>query len=316
MIPVVNDSLARGPAARSPGYRLSPTLALGLSVAAITLGMLLPPTHLPSHAALVCVLLAALSLARVPFGMVARRLAIFLGFALLFAVSVPLSQGFRGGWEIAQGILFRGVESFLSGLWLVSVVPFDRPARQTVREVKRAPYVLLADRTESRSPAIARQETIPCRERRSPAHDLPAAPKSLRQGDADAEQQGQHQKCPTGGRPAERESGPDPARQTTRNSEPCAGQWVGGINMPTVIAASDSRSFARLRKTVAKRAGRRTGEPRNHSRPNHSRPASTAPGRRLTARPNPIASRKTESVPTTPASETDRLCQFPEEHVL
>ena len=126
MIPVVNDSLARGPAARSPGYRLSPTLALGLSVAAITLGMLLPPTHLPSHAALVCVLLAALSLARVPFGMVARRLAIFLGFALLFAVSVPLSQGFRGGWEIAQGILLRGVESFLSGLWLVSVVPFDR----------------------------------------------------------------------------------------------------------------------------------------------------------------------------------------------
>jgi len=126
MIPVVNDSVARGPAAQSPGYRLSPTLALALSVAAITLGMLLPPTHLPSHAALVCVLFAALSLARVPFGLVARRLAIFLAFALLFAVSVPLSQGFRGGWEIAQGILFRGVESFLSGLWLVSVVPFDR----------------------------------------------------------------------------------------------------------------------------------------------------------------------------------------------
>ena len=122
----MNDSFARGSAARPQNHRLSPILALALSVGAVTLGMLLPPTHLPSHGALICVLFAALSLARVPFGVVVRRLAVFLAFALLFAVSVPLSQGFRGGWEIAQGILFRGVESFLSGLWLISVVPFDR----------------------------------------------------------------------------------------------------------------------------------------------------------------------------------------------
>jgi cobalt/nickel transport system permease protein len=88
--------------------------------------MLLPPTHWPSHGTLLCLLFAALSLARVPFGVVARRLGVFLAFAALFAVSVPLSQGFRGGWEIAQGILFRGIESFLAGLWLISVVPFDR----------------------------------------------------------------------------------------------------------------------------------------------------------------------------------------------
>jgi cobalt/nickel transport system permease protein len=72
----------------------------------------------------------------------ARRLAIFLGFALLFAVSVPLSQGFRGGWEIAQGILLRGVESFLAGLWLMSVVPFDR-LLVTLRRL-HVPAILLA----------------------------------------------------------------------------------------------------------------------------------------------------------------------------
>jgi cobalt/nickel transport system permease protein len=75
-------------------------------------------------------------------GVVARRLAIFLAFALFFAISVPLSQGFRGGWEIAQGILFRGVESFLAGLWLMSVVPFDR-LLVTLRRL-HVPTILLA----------------------------------------------------------------------------------------------------------------------------------------------------------------------------
>jgi cobalt/nickel transport system permease protein len=122
----VSESLARVQSPRSLCHRLPPSLALFLSIAAIAVGMLLPPGHLPSHGALLCVLFAALSLARVPLGVVLSRLAIFLAFALLFAVSVPLSQGFRGGWEIAQGILLRGTESFLAGLWLVSVVPFDR----------------------------------------------------------------------------------------------------------------------------------------------------------------------------------------------
>jgi cobalt/nickel transport system permease protein len=111
---------------RGGSPRFPPRVCLVLSIAAITLGMLLPPTHWPAHGALLCVLFAALSVARVPFGVTARRLGAFLAFAILFAISVPLSQGFRGGWEIAQGILFRGTESFLAGLWLMSVVPFDR----------------------------------------------------------------------------------------------------------------------------------------------------------------------------------------------
>jgi cobalt/nickel transport system permease protein len=138
----VSESLAPVRAARSLCHRIPPTLALLLSISAITLGMFLSPAHLPSHGALVCVLLAALSLARVPLGVVARRLSIFLAFAVLFAVSVPLSQGFRGGWEISQGILFRGVESFLAGLWLMSVVSFDR-LLSTLRRL-HVPTILLA----------------------------------------------------------------------------------------------------------------------------------------------------------------------------
>ena len=117
-------------------------MTLLLSVTAITVGMLLPPAHWPAHGALLCVLFAALSLARVPFGVMVRRLAAFLAFALLFAVSVPLSQGFRGGWEIAQGVLFRATESFLAGLWLMSVVPFDR-LLATLRRIG-VPAILLA----------------------------------------------------------------------------------------------------------------------------------------------------------------------------
>ncbi|HEV8069449.1 MAG TPA: energy-coupling factor transporter transmembrane component T [Planctomycetaceae bacterium] len=138
----MNESLARPRPIRSLCHRLPPIVASLFSVTAITVGMLLPPTHWPSHGALLCVLFAALSLARVPFRVVAGRLAIFLAFALLFAASVPLSQGFRGGWEIAQGILLRGTESFLSGLWLISVVPFER-LLATLRRL-HVPAILLA----------------------------------------------------------------------------------------------------------------------------------------------------------------------------
>jgi cobalt/nickel transport system permease protein len=138
----VNESLARPQSFRSPCHRLPPGVILLLSVTAITVGMLLPPAHWPAHGALLCVLFAALSLARVPFGVMVRRSAAFLAFALLFAVSVPLSQGFRGGWEIAQGVLFRGTESFLAGLWLMSVVPFDR-LLATLRRIG-VPAILLA----------------------------------------------------------------------------------------------------------------------------------------------------------------------------
>jgi cobalt/nickel transport system permease protein len=122
----VSDYLDRYGRAKSLCHRLPPRVKLLASLAAIAAGMALPPAHWPAHGALLCVLFAAMSLARIPFWYVARRLTGFVCVAILFAVSVPLSQGFRGGWEIMAGIVFRGTESFLAGLWLVNVIPFDQ----------------------------------------------------------------------------------------------------------------------------------------------------------------------------------------------
>jgi len=115
---------------------------LFLSLAAIVVGMVIPPAHWPAHGTLLCVLFAATSLARIPFRYVARRVGGFLLVALLFGIGVPLSQGFRGGWEIMAGIVLRGTESFLAGLWLVNVIPFD----QLLTTLRRTgvPAILLA----------------------------------------------------------------------------------------------------------------------------------------------------------------------------
>jgi len=138
----VSDYLDRYGRSKSICHRLPPRLKLLLSVGAIAVGMAIPPAHWPAHGALLCVLFAALSLARIPFGFVARRLAGFLVLALMFAVSVPLSQGFRSGGEIGAGIVLRGTESFLSGLWLVNVIPFDQ-LLATLRRIGM-PAILLA----------------------------------------------------------------------------------------------------------------------------------------------------------------------------
>jgi cobalt/nickel transport system permease protein len=104
--------------------------------------MLIPPAHWPAHGSLLCVLFAALALAQIPFRYVARRLGGFLLLALLFGIGVPLSQGFHGGWEIMAGIVFRSTESFLAGLWLVNVIPFDQ-LLVTLRRIG-CPAILLA----------------------------------------------------------------------------------------------------------------------------------------------------------------------------
>ncbi len=138
----MSDYLDRYGRARSLCHRLPQRAKLLLSLAAITVGMLIPPAHWPAHGSLLCVLFAALALARIPFRYVARRLGGFLVLALLFGIGVPLSQGFHGGWEIMAGIVFRSTESFLAGLWLVNVIPFD----QLLVTLRRSgcPAILLA----------------------------------------------------------------------------------------------------------------------------------------------------------------------------
>jgi cobalt/nickel transport system permease protein len=122
----VTDYLDRYGRARSVCHRLPPRVKLFLSAAAVVAGLAIPADHWPAHGALLCVLFAAMSLARIPFGFLFRRLGGFLLLAMMFSLSVPLSQGFRGGWEIMAGMVVRGSESFLAGLWLVNVIPFGQ----------------------------------------------------------------------------------------------------------------------------------------------------------------------------------------------
>lgn len=138
----MSDYLDRYGRARSLCHRLPPRMKLFLSLAAIVVGIIVAPAHWPAHGALLCVLFAALALARIPSGYTMRRVAGFLLLAFPFALSIPLSQGFRGGWEIMAGILFRGTESFLAGLWLVNVIPFD----QLLSTLRRSgmPAILIA----------------------------------------------------------------------------------------------------------------------------------------------------------------------------
>ena len=138
----MSDYLDRYGRARSVCHRLPASAKLLVTLAAIGVGMFIPPSHWPAHGSLLCVLFGATALAGIPFRYVARRVAGFLVLAILFGIGVPLSQGFRGGWEIMAGIVFRGTESFLAGLWLVNVIPFD----QLLAALRRwgTPAILLA----------------------------------------------------------------------------------------------------------------------------------------------------------------------------
>ena len=80
----------------------------------------------PAAGALTAIVLAALAGARMRLAVLFRRLALFLPVMSLVALSIPLSQGFSPTWlKIAATVLLRGVVSFLSGLWLIQVLPFD-----------------------------------------------------------------------------------------------------------------------------------------------------------------------------------------------
>jgi cobalt/nickel transport system permease protein len=62
-----------------------------------------------------------------------RRLLLFVPFTALIAAGIPVSQGFRGGWDTAAGIVVRGTISLLVGLWLAKAVPVERLLRSLER---------------------------------------------------------------------------------------------------------------------------------------------------------------------------------------
>lgn len=79
----------------------------------------------PAAGALVALTLGGLALSGMPLGALFRRLVLFVPVVALLALSIPLSQGFASGWTLAATVALRATVSFLSGLWLIHVLPFD-----------------------------------------------------------------------------------------------------------------------------------------------------------------------------------------------
>jgi len=117
------DRFGRQP---SPCHRLPPRLKLFCAFAVITVGVATPAIYWPVQGVLGCLVFAGLSLARIPIGYLARRLAIFLPVIFLLSLSVPMSQGFAVGWDIMVSIFLRSTLAFCAALWLVNIMPFDQ----------------------------------------------------------------------------------------------------------------------------------------------------------------------------------------------
>jgi cobalt/nickel transport system permease protein len=115
---------------------------LWLTAAIVITAVIVPVRFWPLHGMLACLVWIGLSLARIPVGYVLRRLMFFIPMVLLLSASMPLSQGFATGWEIMFSILIGSTLSFLAGLWLVNVMPFQQ-LLATLRRVW-VPEVLIA----------------------------------------------------------------------------------------------------------------------------------------------------------------------------
>lgn len=115
----------------SPTHRSQPSLTAVVKLTA-SLGVVLAGCSVnwetwPLAGSLIATTLAALAIAGMRIQTLVRRLCLFLPFALLISISIPLSQGFTAPWlQIAATVVLRGVISFLAGLWLIQVLPFDQ----------------------------------------------------------------------------------------------------------------------------------------------------------------------------------------------
>lgn len=123
-------------------HRLPPVVKLAITFILVGVGLCLSPERWPAFGVLASIVLIGHSLARVPLAYLGRRLALFLPMALLFAISIPVSQGFRAGWDLMFAILLRSVLAFLALLWLVNVLPFEQ-LLATLRRL-RVPDVFIA----------------------------------------------------------------------------------------------------------------------------------------------------------------------------
>jgi cobalt/nickel transport system permease protein len=123
-------------------HRLPALVKLILALSVVIAGVCLPARLWPAQGVLISLVFIAQSLARIPLAYIFRRLAFFLPLVVAISISVPLSQGFRAGWDMTAAILFRSTLAFLALLWLVNVMPFDQMLA-TLRRL-RVPEILIA----------------------------------------------------------------------------------------------------------------------------------------------------------------------------
>jgi cobalt/nickel transport system permease protein len=128
--------------ARTICHRLPPAAKLLLALAFVFVVISVPIRYWPMHGVLASLIFIGHTLAGIPLSYLAKRLAVFLPMVLLLSLSLPMSQGFRAGWEIMGNILVRSTLAFLTGLWLINVMPFE----QMLSTIRRfgVPDVLVA----------------------------------------------------------------------------------------------------------------------------------------------------------------------------
>jgi len=107
-------------------HRLSAGVKLLLTFAVIVTAVSLPISQWPLEGCLACVVFMGLSVAKIPLTYLWRRVLLLLPLVVCMALAVPASRGFAAGLEIMAAVIVRAVVSFLAGLWLVNVTPFDK----------------------------------------------------------------------------------------------------------------------------------------------------------------------------------------------
>lgn len=121
-----HDFLDRYSRGNTVCHRLPERLKIVVVLAIILAAGLLPIRLWPVHACLAILVFIGLSVAEIPLAYLWRRVMLLFPFVVCVALAVPMSRGFTAGWEIGAGIVIRAFVSFLAGLWLVNVTPFDR----------------------------------------------------------------------------------------------------------------------------------------------------------------------------------------------
>lgn len=87
--------------------------ALGAAFLLILVAACTPAEQWPLYGVLLTVGFIATTLVGVPIVTLLKRLAVFGPVLALFSLSLPISQGFTAGWDIAVGIAARGLLTFL-----------------------------------------------------------------------------------------------------------------------------------------------------------------------------------------------------------